>query len=86
MKQEYINAIKCMVFAQSTVEAIDQMKGSNAFKHQLKNKANGFIKELDKFLDTVYDKGETSSSMYSLIEGCQKAIDGVIENDVEVIE
>lgn len=86
MKKEHLNALKCIVFAQSFVEALDEFKGSSAFRQQLKNKGKAFLKEMDKFLDTVYANGSTDASLINLIEGCQKAIDELVENDVIVIE
>jgi hypothetical protein len=45
MKQEYKQALKTVVFAQSFVEALDEFGGSTAFKHQLKQKGLSFCKE-----------------------------------------
>ena len=75
-----------MVFAQSFVEALDDFGGTSAFKHQLKNKGNSFIKEVDTFLNTTYTNGSADSSLVNLIEGCQVAIDKIIEEDVTVID
>jgi hypothetical protein len=98
MKQEHKKALKTLVFAQSFVEALDdfggstafkhqlKQKGSTAFKHQLKQKGLSFCKEMDKFLNTVYENGSTDSSLINLVERCQQAIDEVIINEVEVIE
>ena len=73
-----------MVFAQSFVEALDDFGGTSAFKHQLKNKGNSFAKEVDKFLNDTYSNGSTDSSLVNLIEGCQDAIDKLIETSVTV--
>ena len=73
-----------MVFAQSFVEALDDFGGTSAFKHQLKNKGNSFAKEVDKFLNDTYSNGSTDSSLVNLIEGCQDAIDKLIEDSVTV--
>jgi len=84
MEDKHIKALKCMVFAQSFVEALDDFGGTSAFKHQLKNKGNVFIKEVDKFLDDTYAQGSTDISLINLIEGCQDAIDELIETSVTV--
>lgn len=84
MNQEFRNAIKSMVFAQSFVEVLDDFKGSNGFKHQLKNKGLSFAKEMDKYLNTVYEKGQADSTLYAIIERCQQAIDEVIDNEITV--
>ena len=73
-----------MVFAQSFVEALDDFGGTSAFKHQLKNKGNSFAKEVDKFLNDTYSNGSTDSSLVNLIEGCQVAIDKLIDTSVTV--
>jgi hypothetical protein len=86
MKTEHKKALKALVFAQSFVEALDDFGGNRAFKHQLKNKGLSFAKEVDKFLNTVYENGSTDSSLINLVERCQQAIDEVIINEVEVIE
>ena len=84
MNDKHIKALKCMVFAQSFVEALDDFGGTSAFKHQLKNKGNSFAKEVDKFLNDTYSNGSTDSSLVNLIEGCQDAIDKLIEDSVTV--
>ena len=84
MEEKHIKILKCMVFAQSFVEALDDFGGTSAFKHQLKNKGNSFAKEVDKFLNDTYSNGSTDSSLVNLIEGCQDAIDKLIETSVTV--
>jgi len=86
MEDKHIKALKCMVFAQSFVESLDDFGGSSAFKHQLKNKGNSFAKEVDKFLNSTYSKGSTDTSIVNLIEGCQDAIDKLVEQSVTVTE
>ena len=86
MEEKHVKILKCMVFAQSFVEALDDFGGTSAFKHQLKNRGKSFVRELDLFLNDVYKNGSTDSSLISLIEECQNAIDKVIEEDVTVIE
>jgi len=86
MEETHIKALKCLVFAQSFVEALDDFGGNRAFKHQLKNKGNSFAKEVDKFLNDTYSNGSTDTSIVNLIEGCQVAIDELIETSVTVID
>lgn len=86
MEDKHIKALKCMVFAQSFVEALDDFGGTSAFKHQLKNRGNAFCKEVDKFLNDTYSGGSTETSVVNLIEGCQDAIDKLIEESVTVTE
>jgi|TARA_R110002020_G_scaffold290119_1_gene505552 hypothetical protein len=85
MEEKHIKALKCMVFAQSFVEALDDFGGTTAFKRQLKNKGNSFVKEVDAFLNSTYQNGSTDSSLIGLIESCQNAIDKIIDEDVTVI-
>ena len=86
MEETHIKALKCLVFAQSFVEALDDFGGNRAFKHQLKNKGLSFAKEVDKFLNDTYSNGSTDTSIVNLIEGCQDAIDKLIETSVTVID
>ena len=86
MEETHIKALKCLVFAQSFVEALDDFGGNRAFKHQLKNKGLSFAKEVDKFLNDTYSNGSTDTSIVNLIEGCQVAIDELIETSVTVTE
>ena len=86
MNEQHLKALKCLVFAQSFVEALDDFGGNRAFKHQLKNKGLSFAKEVDKFLNDTYSNGSTDSSLVNLIEGCQVAIDELIEDSVTVTE
>jgi hypothetical protein len=85
MEDKHIKALKCMVFAQSFVEALDDFGGSSAFRHQLKNKGNSFAKEVDKFLNDTYSKGSTDTSIVNLIEGCQDAIEKLVEKNVKMV-
>ncbi len=82
MEDKHIKILKCMVFAQSFVEALDDFGGNTAFKHQLKNKGNELCREVDKFLNDIYSNGSTETSIVNLIQGCQDAIDKIIEEDV----
>lgn len=74
------------MFAQSFVEALDELKGTTPFKHRLKQTGNSFIKEVDAFLDSVYEKGGSDRQLIDIIEHCQQAIDKAIDDDVAVID
>jgi len=86
MKEEYKLAIKSMVFGQGFVDTLDQFKASSGYKQTVKQKGNIFIKEVDKFLDKSYCGGETDSNVLLLLEECQKAIDKVLDEQVEFVE
>ena len=86
MKEDHKKALKCLVFAQSFVEALDDFGGSSAFRMQLKNRGKAFTKEVDKFLNSTYENGSTDTALISLIEGCQIAIDRVIDEDVIITD
>lgn len=86
MKEEHVRAIKCMVFAQAFVECMDEFEGSSIFKQQIKNRGRAFVKEVDKFLDSSYTTSDTEHGLIDLIEECQRSIESVIENEVELVE
>lgn len=86
MKDEHVRAIKCMVFAQAFVECMDEFEGSSIFKQQIKNRGRAFVREVDKFLDSSYNGSDTQHGLIELIEECQRSIESVIENDVELVE
>ena len=86
MRQDHKKALKCMVFAQSFVESLDDFGGTTAYRQQLKLKGAAFVKEVDKFLNHTYKNGSTDTSLINLIEGMQIAIDKVIDEDVTVID
>ena len=86
MKQEYKTVIKSMVYAQCFVDTLDQFKGTNQFKQQLKRKANMFNEEVERFLNNTYANGSTDTNIIHLMDECEKAIDNVIDNQVEVVE
>lgn len=86
MKEDYTTAIKLMVYAQSFVETLEEFKGSNAYRQRLKQRANQFSDEMDKFLNSAYCKGQTESSLIYLIDECQKDIEQRITNEVEIVE
>jgi len=85
MKEDYIKAVKAMVFAQSFVEAIEDFEGSAHYKQKVKMRGKAFTKEVDCFLDTVYRDGGSPNEMIELIEMCQQAIDKVIDEKLEVV-
>lgn len=86
MKEEYKLAIKSMVFGQGFVDTLDQFKGTSGYKQTVKQKGNNFVREVDKFLDGAYCGGETDSNILALLEECQKAVDKVLNEQVELIE
>jgi hypothetical protein len=75
-----------MVFAQAFVEALDDFKGTNHFKQQLKRKGNMFGIEVERFLDSTYGGGSTDTNIIHLMEECQNAVESVIDNQVELVE
>ena len=86
MKEEHVRAIKCMVFAQAFVECMDEFEGSSIFKQQIKNRGRAFVREVDKFLDSSYTTSDTEHGLIDLIEECQRSIESVIDNEVELVE
>lgn len=86
MKEKHVRAIKCMVFAQAFVECMDEFEGSSIFKHQIKNRGRAFVREVDKFLDSSYNGSDTQHGLIELIEECQRSIESVIDNEVELVE
>ncbi len=86
MKEEHKIALRSMVFAQAFVEALDDFKGSNHFKQQLKRKGNMFGIEVERFLDSTYGGGSTDTNIIHLMEACQNAIEAIIDEQVELVE
>ena len=86
MKEEHKIALRSMVFAQAFVEALDDFKGTNHFKQQLRRKGNMFGVEVGRFLDSTYGGGSTDSNILHLMEECQNAIEDIIDNQVESVE
>jgi hypothetical protein len=44
------------------------------------------VKEVDKFLDSSYNGSDTQHGLIELIEECQRSIESVIDNEVELVE
>ena len=86
MKEEHKTALKAMVLAQAFVETLDDFKGTNHFKQQLKRKGKMFGAEVERFLDSTYGGGSTDSNIIHLMEACQNAIEDIINNQVELVE
>jgi len=86
MNKEHRTALKAMVFAQAFVEVLDDFKGSNHFKQQLKRKGNMFGAEVERFLDSTYSGGSTDTNIIHLMDECQNAIEDIINNQVESVE
>ena len=85
MDEGYKKGLKTVVLAQAFVEAMDEFAGESAYKQQLKNKGNAFLKEVDVFLNTIYKEGGADRSVIDIIDACQKALDGVLDEEVEVV-
>ena len=86
MKEEHKTALKAMVFAQAFVETLDDFKGTNHFKQQLKRKGKMFGAEVEYFLDSTYGGGSTDSNILHLMEACQNAIEDIIDKQVDLVE
>jgi len=86
MNKEHRTALKAMVFAQAFVEALDDFKGSNHFKQQLKRKGKMFGAEVEYFLDSTYGGGSTDTNIIHLMEACQNAIEDIVNHQVELEE
>ena len=86
MKEEHKTALKAMVFAQAFVETLDDFKGTNHFKQQLKRKGKMFGAEVEYFLDSTYGGGSTDSNILHLMEACQNAIEDIIDKQVYLVE
>ena len=82
MKQEYLLTIKAMVYGQLFVDTLDQLKGTNHFKQQLKNKGNSFHKEAEKFLNAAYGGGQTDSTILELLEYLEEVIEKEVDEKV----
>ncbi len=86
MKEEHKTALKAMVFAQAFIETLDDFKGTNHFKQQLKRKGNMFGLEVDRFLDSTYGGGSTDTNILHLMEACQNSVEAIIDEQVELVE
>ena len=86
MDEEQELAFKSIVLAQAFVDCMDEFEGSSIFKQQIKNRGRAFVKEVDKFLDSSYTTSDTEHGLINLIEECQRSIESVIDNDVELVE
>ena len=86
MKEEHKTALKAMVFTQAFVETLDDFKGTNHFKQQLKRKGKMFGAEVEYFLDSTYGGGSTDTNIIHLMDECQNAIEDIINNQVELVE
>lgn len=80
-KEEAKKAMRCVAFAQAFVDAFDELQGTSLFKQQLKYKGNNFVKEVDKFLDTIY-KDNNSKGIVHLVDELQTGVNEIIDNQV----
>jgi hypothetical protein len=82
------NVVAALVFSQGSVEAIDLLEMTPAWKFQFKNKGKAFVKEADGFLHSGYGKGEDllEPALLLLIEKCQEAVQKILDEDVTVID
>jgi transketolase len=84
MEQEQIKALKLFLNLQAVIMQIDDMEGGNAWRHELKRKANPLRVYLEKQVDQVLsssDKDEAdywqkcSYEIYSFIEKMEVKIE-----------
>lgn len=85
MNETERTALKAMIFAQAFVDTLDEFKGTNAYRQRLKQKANRFNSEVEKFLNAAYCKGQTDSNVIELLDKCQQKVEEIFDNDVEVV-
>lgn len=83
MKQEQKKALKLFLNLQAVIMQIDDMEGGNAWRHELKRKANPLRAYLEKQVDQVLsasDKDEAeywqqcSYDIYKFIDGMKVEI------------
>jgi len=84
-EKQFKATLKAMIFAQSLVEEMDTIELNPAYKHQFKQKGKRFIGEVDKFLNAAYgDMTENERNMVEIMELCQKAIDKIFDEHMEI--
>ena len=54
------------------------------FAQKFEHDKSIMVESMDKFLNDTYSNGSTDTSIVNLIEGCQDAIDKLIETSVTV--
>jgi hypothetical protein len=64
MKQEQIRALKLFLNLQAVIMQIDDMEGGNAWRHELKRKANPLRAYLEKQVDQVLSASDKKESEY----------------------
>lgn len=64
MKQEQIRALKLFLNLQVIIMQIDDMEGGNAWRHELKRKANPLRAYLEKQVDQVLSASDKEESEY----------------------
>jgi len=82
MDEEQELAFKSIVLAQAFVDCMEELKGSSFYKHQLKNRGNSFIAEVDKLLDSAYKGPDFNMGLVAIIEECHDAIEDVLDTKV----
>ena len=75
-------AFKTLIFAQAFIDCMEELKGSSFYKHQVKNRGNSFIAEVDKLLDSAYKGPDFNMGLVAIIEECHDAIEDVLDTKV----
>lgn len=82
LKAEY-SLVKLVATLQLTLEFIDDLQGTSAYKHNLKRQAKLFISEVEKELDKVYkalDSEEKEETFMSIQRGIEVIINSSMED------
>ena len=56
MKDRKLHYLKAVLLGQLTIEAIEDLQGTNKYKHNLKNQGNKFIKLLEHYVEDDFDE------------------------------
>lgn len=56
MKDRQLHYLKAILLGQLTIEAIEDLQGTNKYKQSIKNQGNKFLKMLEQYVQEDYDE------------------------------
>lgn len=81
------NMIKLVACSQVVIELIDELQGTQAYRHDVKFHAKGLADKLDKFLGQSYSyltKGENEDTYRTVERGIRRCLETPIEDLYEL--
>ena len=86
-QKQFTATLKAMIHAQAFVDVMETVELNPLYKKRIRQRGKTFIKSLDELLNAAYgDMGEDEKNMVKIMEMCDKSIDAVFKEHMNIID